>query len=466
MIVTILAFLFILAFSITIHEFGHFLIAKLFRIPVEKFSIGYGPPLVRMKIGETDFRIAYFPLGGYVKIAGEEEPTLKTRDTEHDTINTENTEPTDTLKTLKMDDTECTEAKDAQKALKEDGDKEVKGFYDAPIYKRVAIVLAGPVFNILSAVIVFVIIAGVYGLLVNPFMKVEVRPDSEAARAGLMTNDSITTVSGSAVKDWDELYEILSARDGEVVIIGYVRDDSYDEQSMRIDIDSLGISPVVPPVLGSLKLNGPAQRAGMKPGVRVLQIEGRAIETWDQMIEVIRRSGEIPLHFVWDDRGEIKSARIKPAKYYDPISQDTIGQIGAVMPLQRRHLPFTDVVSFSVRRSGEVLWLTVKTLYQLIIGRISRRALGGPIAIAQLSGESARWGFENLLGLLAIISINLGLVNLFPIPALDGGHVIIALIEAIRRKRFSVRTRMIMQQVGYALILLLIVYVTFNDITR
>ncbi|MBE0432569.1 RIP metalloprotease RseP [candidate division WOR-3 bacterium] len=454
MLVTILAFLFILAFSITIHEFGHFLVAKLFKIPVEKFSIGYGPPLIRMKIGETDFRIAYFPLGGYVKIAGEEEPALKTLKTN----NTENTAP--------HNNTEDTESKDPLNTRKGESDKGVKGFYDAPIYKRVMIVLAGPVFNILSAVIVFSIIAGVYGLLVNPFMKVEVQPDSEAARAGLLTNDSIVAVSGYKVKDWDELYEILLARQGQEVAIGYVRNNAYQEQVILVDIDSLGISPVVPPVLGSLKLNGPAQRAGMKPGVRVLQIEDRAIETWNQMIEVIRRSRDIPLHFTWDDRGEIKSAQITPAKYYDPISQDTIGQIGAIMPLERHHLPFVDVVSFSVRRSGEVLVLTVRTLYQLVVGRISRRALGGPIAIAQLSGESARWGFENLLGLLAIISINLGLVNLFPIPALDGGHVIIAVIEAIRRRRFSVRTRMIIQQVGYALILLLIVYVTFNDITR
>ena len=273
-------------------------------------------------------------------------------------------------------------------------------------------------------------------------------------------------MAGQTVQDWDEFVERLAGQAGQTATITYYRDNMPQEQDMRVVIDSLGLTPIVPPVLGSLKLNGPAQRAGMRPGARVLRIEGEQIETWNQMIEVIRRSRDVPLHFTWDDQGEIRQAQITPAKYYDPISEDTIGQIGAVMPLQRRHLPFTEVVSFSVRRSGEVLWLTVRTLYQLVAGRISRRALGGPIAIAQLSGESARWGFENLLGLLAIISINLGLVNLFPIPALDGGHVVIALIEAARRRRFSARTRMVIQQIGYALILLLIVYVTFNDITR
>jgi regulator of sigma E protease len=184
------------------------------------------------------------------------------------------------------------------------------------------------------------------------------------------------------------------------------------------------------------------------------------------MVDTVRNSVDIPLRFSWLHEGEAKSATITPTAFYDPISEDTIGQVGAIMPLQRRHIPVIDVVSMSAERSVEVIWLTLKTLYQLIIGRISRRAIGGPIAIARLSGESARWGFENLLGLLAIISINLGLINLFPIPVLDGGHVVISVIEAARRKRFSKRTRIIIQQIGYAIILLLIVFVTFNDITR
>ncbi len=439
MLVTILAFLFILAFSVTIHEFGHFLIAKLFKIPVEKFSIGYGPPLIRKKIGETDFRIAYFPLGGYVKIAGEDEGEITQKNTEH------------------------TEKK-SREATEEIRD--VPGFYDAPIYKRVLIVLSGPLFNIVSAVFVFIAVIGIYGMLINPYMRIEVEPDTAADYAGLITRDSIVSISGLMVNDWDEASEILAAREGKTISIGLMRDGTYLEKEMLIKLDSLGIVPLVPPILGSLKLDGPAQKAGMKTGIRILQIDDVKIDSWNQMIEIVRESRNIPLRFVWEERGEIKEAEITPVPFYDPLSEDTIGQIGAVMPLERRHLPLTDVVSLSVQRSGEVLWLTLKTLYQLIVGRISRRSIGGPIAIAQLSGESARWGFENLLGLLAIISINLGLINLFPIPALDGGHVVISMIEATRKKRFSHRTRLIIQQVGYAIILLLVIFITFNDITR
>ncbi len=448
MLITIVAFLFILAFSITIHEFGHFLIAKLFKIPVEKFSIGYGPPLIRRKIGETDFRIAYFPLGGYVKIAGEDEGDLTPKDTE------------ETQKSLKNEDTESTETEKGQ---------EVVGFYDAPIYQRVLIVMGGPVFNILSAVFVFFIIFWGFGLLVNPFMKVKVHEGSAAERAGIMENDSIVAVAGERVSTWGEMLDLLSENDKQTITVGIVRAGTFVEKRLQVDMDSLdlmGLMPLVPPILGSLKRDGPAHKAGMKSGNRVLEIDAEEIQTWNQMVDKVRASKNTPLHFVWQDNDIVKDAIVTPISYYDPTTQDTIGQISAIPPLERRRLNLPDAITLSVQRSGEVIWLTLKTLYQLIIGRISRRAIGGPIAIAQLSGESARWGFESLLGLLAIISINLGLINLFPIPALDGGHIMISIIEAIRNKRFSHRTRLIIQQVGYAIILLLIVFVTFNDITR
>jgi regulator of sigma E protease len=450
MIVTILAFLFILAFSITIHEFGHFLIAKLFRIPVEKFSIGYGPPLIRKQIGETDFRIAYFPLGGYVKIAGEEEGEIRDK-AQRAQEGTEGDE-----KAIK--DNEGNKGS-------QNGDR-VATFYEAPIYQRVLIVLAGPLFNIFSAFFVFIIILAGFGILVNPYMSITVDPGSAAESAGLMDSDSIVMVAGREISDWDAMFDVLSENDSQQVSIGVVRAGEYLERELMVDINNIGLQPLVPPILGSLKLDGPAQKAGMQQGDRILKIGDTEIKSWNQMVDTVRNSVDIPLRFSWLHEGEVKSATITPTAFYDPISEDTIGQVGAIMPLQRRHVPVIDVVSMSAERSIEVIWLTLKTLYQLIIGRISRRAIGGPIAIARLSGESARWGFENLLGLLAIISINLGLINLFPIPVLDGGHVVISVIEAARRKRFSKRTRIIIQQIGYAIILLLIVFVTFNDITR
>jgi regulator of sigma E protease len=190
------------------------------------------------------------------------------------------------------------------------------------------------------------------------------------------------------------------------------------------------------------------------------------VRTWEELVTTIRGSKNITLSFQWLQGAEIKSADIMPLPFYDPLTKDTVGQVGAMMPLTRESLPLPQSFRLALNRSYEIVYLTLKTFYQLITRQVSSKALGGPIAIFRLSGESARWGFENLLALLGIISINLGLVNLFPMPAFDGGHIIIAIIEGIRRKRFGRQTRMIIQQIGYAIILLLIVYVTFNDITR
>jgi regulator of sigma E protease len=180
----------------------------------------------------------------------------------------------------------------------------------------------------------------------------------------------------------------------------------------------------------------------------------------------VRKSRDQTLEFTWQHYGEIKTASISPVTFYDPIAQDTVGQIGVFMPHGRKYLSPIGAFSLAVERTGGMISRMLTIFYQLITRKIPARQLGGPIAIFKLSSESAQWGFEYLLGLLVIISINLGLINLFPIPALDGGHIIIATIEAVRKKRFSKNTRMIIQQVGYAIIFILIIFVTFNDITR
>lgn len=453
-----LPFLLLLAFCITIHEFGHFLVAKLFRIPVEKFSIGFGPPLFRKKIGETDFRIAYFPLGGYVKMVGEEEGSIlkekkallekqkRIEDQQRKTVNTKIHDKTEDKQKIQTD---------AQ-----------PGFYDAPIYKRVLVVFSGPLFNIISAFLVFAITFVTYGIFVNPYMKVEVEKDSPAAKAGFFTNDSIISVNGQSVKDWHELWKIVSNNKNADAIVTVIRNNSAVDIRLPLDADPTGLNPLIPPILGPIQFGGPAYKAGMKSGDRVLNINDQDIKNWYQMVEIVRKSKGVALRFVWQHNNEIKNAEITPAPGLDPVTLDTIGQINVIQPLMRKSLSPFMALTLSFNRSSGVIWLTIKTLYQLIIGKISRKSLGGPIAILKLSGESARWGFEYLLGLLALISINLGLINLFPIPALDGGHILIAIIETIRRKRFSRQTRLVIQQIGYAIILLLIIFVTFNDITR
>ena len=429
---SILPFLFILGFCVTIHEIGHFIFAKIFGIPVEKFSIGFGPPLFRRKIGETDFRIAYFPLGGYVKMVGEEEgEILKSK---------ESVTPDEEI--IKL------------------------GFYEAPTYKRILVVFGGPLFSIASAVIVIVLTFLIFGISFNPYSKIQVEKGSYADHAGLMDGDSIIAANYKPIKTWDAFEEFLMAKQGEEITILIIRNGQQITKKLMVNIDSLGLTSLVPSVLGTVKMNGPAYRAGMKTGDRVLKIDNAEVKTWNELVEIVRKSIKVSLLFEWQHNDEIKTAYIKTISYCDPITRDTVGQIGVFMPLVRKYLTPLEAFNLSINRSGSLIWLTLKIFYQLIKREVSVKALGGPIAIAKLSAESAQWGLEYLLGLLAIISVNLGIINLFPIPALDGGHILISLIEATRRKRLSKNTRMVIQQIGYAIILLLIIFVTFNDITR
>lgn len=429
--VTVVAFLFILGFSITIHEFGHFLFAKIFHIPVEKFSIGFGPPIIKKRIGETDFRIAYFPVGGYVKMAGEEDAEIP-----------------------------------FSKQSLESPENQIPGFYEAPLSHRIMVVLSGPLFNIFSAVFILIVIYIFWGIYVNPYLRVDVAKDSYAEKVGFMKNDSLISINGRVLNSWDELESVFETNHNKNIKIVLKRGDSIIEKSIFLNLDSLTLNSFVPPIVGSLKIGGPAHKVGLVNNDTIMSIDGEAIDTWDDFVAIVRKSKNVPLNIKWLHQGKIKSAIVTPLPYYDPLLKDTVGQIGILMPLKKIHIEPIRAIAMALNRSIELIYLTLKTLYQLIIGEISRKALGGPIAIAKLTGESARWGFENLLSLLSVISINLGLVNLFPIPALDGGHILIAIIEGIRKKRFSKKTRLVIQQVGFTIILLLIIYVTFNDLTR
>jgi regulator of sigma E protease len=343
---------------------------------------------------------------------------------------------------------------------------EKPGLYDAPIYKRILIIFAGPLFNIASAVLVIIITFSIFGLAVDPYTTIEVEEMSLAEEAGFRDGDSVIAVNETPIETWDDFLDFISENINEEITITVMRENRELSINVVVDIDSLGITNLVPPILGPVKRGGPAYSSGMVEGDRVITVNNLEVHSWNRLVELVRESADSSLLVVWQHEGERKSAEVVAASRYDYVLQDTIKQIGVLKPHSRIYLPPGEVVILAVERTAGITWMTLNIFYQLIVGRISRRAVGGPIAIIQLTTESARWGFEYILSILIIISINLGLINLFPIPALDGGHIVIATIEAIRRKRFSKKTRILIQQIGYAIIFLLIIFVTFNDITR
>jgi len=348
---SIFAFIIVLGVLIFFHEFGHFLIARLFGVGVEKFSLGFGPRLFGKKVGITDYRLSAIPLGGYVKMVGEEP------DAEID--------PAD----LPL------------------------SFTHKHVAKRMLIVAAGPVFNILLAVLIFFGIFWASGTFIMKPSIGAVRAGSPAAAAGLMQGDLITVIDGMAIDSWDEMAEIINGSEGNALSLSIRRQES------TLD---LSITPEKVPTQN---------------------IFGEEIQRYVIGIEASRESY---------------------SKQMNPVEA------------------FTE----SLRQSYRVIELMVVIIAKLIKGDISTDTLGGPIMIAQMAGDSAKAGVGSLIFFIALISINLAVINLLPIPVLDGGHLLFFLIEAIKGSPVSIKIREVSQQVGLFLLILLMILVFYNDIHR
>jgi regulator of sigma E protease len=347
----IFAFIIVLGVLIFFHEFGHFLIARLFGVGVEKFSLGFGPRLIGKKIGITDYRLSAIPLGGYVKMIGEEPDA-------------------------KIDPGEIS-----------------LSFTHKHVVKRMLIVAAGPVFNILLAVIIFFGIFFFSGTFVLKPSVGAVKEGSPAFAAGLKKGDLIIAINRAAITSWDEMAEIINASQGQPLQISVRREDS------TLDL-SIAPEPVI-----------------------TKNIFGEDIQRY---IIGITASGD---------------SSSKDMNLFQALGESFI-------------------------QTYRVTELMVVIIAKLIKGDISTDTLGGPIMIAQMAGDSAKAGIGSLISFIAVISINLAIINLLPIPVLDGGHLLFFFIEAIKRRPVSMKVREVAQQIGLFILILLMILVFYNDISR
>ena len=347
----ILSFIIVLGVLIFFHEFGHFLIARFFGVGVEKFSLGFGPRLIGRKVGITDYRISAIPLGGYVKMVGEEP------------------------------DAEI------------DPEEIPLSFTHKHVAKRMLIVAAGPVFNIILAVIIF------FGIFLS---------------------------SGTFV---------------------------------------------LKPSVGSVKQGAPAFSAGLEKGDLIIAINESAINSWDEMAEIINGSKGKTIRLVVRRGDSTRNFTIAPEQvttkniFGEDIQRYIIG-ITASGESYSKELSLFQAFSESLLQTYRVTELMVVIIAKLITGDISTDTLGGPIMIAQMAGDSAKAGIGSLISFIALISINLAIINLLPIPVLDGGHLLFFSIEAIKGSPVSIKVREIAQQIGLFLLILLMILVFYNDISR
>jgi len=459
----IFAMLVTLGILVTFHEFGHFWVARKCGVRVEKFSIGFGKPLISWVEKEpavpgqppTQFVIAALPLGGYVKMLGEQEQEVPS-------------------------------------ALKQ------YAFNQKPLHQRAAIVAAGPVANFLLAIVLywFMFMNGV-----SDFAPVvgKILPDSVSAQAGLAYGDEIIAVDGKDTQTWQEVRKKLLDRLGEsgTLFLDVRKTESTLNQRLNIPLKawllgekepdvlgSLGITPIymdIPPRLGQLEDGGRAETAGLATGDLILSANGTGISSWEQWVNLIRQNPETEMQVNFERNDAVMSSVLRPAVRLDEngmpqLSEDgrEQGYIGAgvelpVLPQEMiRHISYSpfSALTQAVRETWDNSVFVLVAIKKMIVGLMSVNNISGPLTIAQIAGDTASDGLEYFVGFLAILSISLGVMNLLPIPVLDGGHLFYYAIEAITRRPLPESIQEIGLRLGILVIAGIMFIAFYNDLNR
>lgn len=438
-------FVVVLGVLVAFHEFGHFLMARLVGVRVLKFSLGFGPKLIGRQIGETEYLVSAVPLGGYVKLFGEEESDA--------------TSP----------------------------EEQRRSFSHQNLWSKVLIVFGGPGFNFLLAYLIFAGWLATGAPLFVPTFK-DLTPDIEAMKpgspaltAGLQVGDRVLRVNEKDISTRTELYDAVAKSNGRPLTLDVRRGEqvktlvvtpaatTVHDDGKDVTVYSLGIEETAP-VVTAVMQGSPAMEAGFKEGDRVVAIDGQTIHSWSQMTALVKESPNRPLKFEVNRDGHIVALTVTPAMEKTTVNGKPveIGKIGVSGP--GRSLIRSSNPLLAVWHGLEATWgwteLTTVGIYKMIAGEISSKNIGGPLTIASISGEAGAQGMSSVIFLIAILSINLGVLNLLPIPILDGGHLLFFLIEAVLRKPLGDRQRELAQQVGLLLLVCIMVFAFWNDIER
>jgi len=427
---SVFAFVFVLGVLIFVHELGHYVMARRIGVRVLTFSLGFGPKLLNVHRGDTDYCISAIPLGGYVKMAGE------------------------------TADDERTGAADE--------------FLSKSKWQRFQVLVAGPLMNILLAIVVLALVlyqgADVPAYEQQPPVIGKVTDASPAAKAGLRPGDRIVSIGDRTVGTWEEAYMAIVPKANRLVRI-VVRRDGHDlgfdvtpDAQTKYEVGDIGVLPDIHPQVRAVATGEPADQAGLKSGDVILAANGRADVTRDQLIDIIKAHDGRPITLRIRRGREQHTLTVTPRR-----GGDATVRIGVELsPIELRTIEPGPVqaVQLSLARNWEWTRLIVQTLVGLFTRETSVKQLMGPVAIAELSGGAAALGWMALFNLMAMISLNLGLLNLMPIPVLDGGHIAIMALEGLARRDFSVRVKEKLLLAGFVVLLMLMVTVIYNDLTR
>lgn len=435
--ITIAAGIVMLGILVFVHELGHFCVAKFCGIKVLKFSLGFGPRLLSKQWGETEYMICAIPLGGYVQMLGE-------------------------------GGGEQGEAAELTPA------EEARSFAKQPVSKRMAVIAAGPFMNLalpfLILPLAYMIGVNLPAYLESPPCVGYVAPASEGENAGFQTGDCIIEIGDTTVETWTDTGPALINRAGEDLVFtverdGQLRQISLDAENRSLEgLQAIGLLPQQDAVIGGLAPQMPAAEAGMQEGDRILAIGEHTVDSWYDLREIIQATGEQELPFRIARNGETLTLHLTPQKQA-PDGNYLIGIAPQQETLYKR-FPLQQAFSAGADRTLELIDLTLVFIQKLFAGHVSTSNIGGPITVVQIAGQAAQTDVSSILSVLAFLSIQLGILNLLPIPILDGGHLFFNFFELIFRKPLSMRAREIAQQIGLLLLILLMILAFYNDIMR
>ena len=425
---TVLAFLFVLGVLIFVHELGHFLVARFYGVRVLRFSLGFDPKLVKFTRGGTEYSIGVIPLGGFVKLAGE-------------TVEDQRTGAPDE-------------------------------FLSKSKWIRFQVYLAGPVMNMILALVLLTITllggADIPLYQSAPAVIGTVAAGSPAEKAGLHVGDQIVRIGEKSVKTWDELEMAVMPQANRELDIAAVRSGNRIEAKVtpdaisKYEIGTLGILPVMRAQLASVDPNKPGSRAGLQRGDVLVALDGARLDQPGIMDRIHKSAGK-PIVMTIERAGQTRDVTVTPEL---TAGEGRIGVTISPFEVKRIEPSVLQAIKMSAQRNWETTTVIAGTLKGLFRGQTPVKQLMGPVAIAQLSGNAAALGLKYLFELMAMISLNLGLINLLPVPVMDGGQIAILGFEGLIRRDLSLRVKERILMVGAALVIALMGTVIFNDIVR
>jgi len=449
---TLLAFILTLGILVTVHEYGHFQMARWCGVKVLKFSVGFGKPIWSKKFGrdQTEFVLAAIPLGGYVKMLGEEQFSDAENPAEHDMT---------------------------------------RAFSRQSVTKRMAIVLAGPFANLLLAVILYWVLFMTGTVGIKPFIG-NVPPSTPAAASQIRSGDMIQKINGKDVTTWQDVrwmllneslknssVEIQAIDSRQQIHLYQIAVAGLNDDDTNVDIlHKLGLTiyqPKVPARIGQVVENSPADSAGLQVGDLVLAINGKEIDDWEAMVQEVRQNPSQKLEMLV--QRESKEYRLTIIPESAKENGEAVGRIGAgfkTEPAQfdqylvTQHFTIAEALAKSIEKTWETAVFSLKMLGNMLLGNVSWKGMSGPVTIASYAGQSANMGLKVFIGFLALVSISIGILNLLPIPILDGGHLMYYMIEFFTGKPVSEAVINVGQRVGIFILGWMMVLALYNDMNR